>query len=116
MTTPTATPTNRPPEKTSSQKQEVITKIYSKKKKELIPIPEDSEALMGEVAAAAFNDVTPRAMQNFRLTGEGPRFVRISSRCIKYRKKDLIEWQESKLRTSTSDEGEESDGRRERNE
>ena len=99
MTTPTATPTK--------ETLEANTRIYSKQEKCFIQIPADSYALMNEVAAAAFCNLTRRAMQNFRLTGVGPQFVRISSRCIKYRKKDLISWQERKIRTSTSDEGEE---------
>ena len=86
------------------------TLIYSKEQKKQIPIPGDPQALMDEAAAAAFLNLTRRGLQNFRLTGEGPRFVRISSRCIKYRKIDLISWQESKLRTSTSDQGEEGEG------
>jgi len=85
---------------------EVITQIYSKQEKCFIQIPADPYALMNEVAAAAFCNLTRRAIQNFRLTGEGPKFVRISSRCIKYRKVDLIAYQEERLRSSTSDQGE----------
>ena len=88
----------------------VLPLIYSKELKQQIPIPIDPQALMDETAAAAFLNLTRRGLQNFRLTGEGPRYVRISSRCIKYRKIDLISWQESKLRTSTSDQGEEVGG------
>ena len=88
----------------------VLPLIYSKELKQQIPIPQDPQALMDETAAAAFLNLTRRGLQNFRLTGEGPRYVRISSRCIKYRKIDLISWQESKLRTSTSDQGEEVGG------
>jgi len=70
-----------------------------------LPAPQDPYALMTEQTAAAFCDLTRRAMQNFRLKGSGPKFVRISSRCVRYRRADIIEWQEARLRTSTSDEG-----------
>ena len=46
--------------------------------------PEYWHALIDENVAAEFCDVTTRSMQKFRQTGEGPPFVRISSRCIKY--------------------------------
>ncbi|MBT3508423.1 MAG: DNA-binding protein [Nitrospina sp.] len=68
-----------------------------------MPIPEDLLALINEVQAAAFLGLTRRALQNFRLAGGGPRYVRISIRCIRYRKKDLIEWSNEKIRTSTSE-------------
>lgn len=80
------------------------TYVYSKPDNIPIPLPEDDYALMGEDAGAAFCHLTPRAMQNFRLKGNGPRFIKIGSRCIRYRKIDLIEWQESQVRTSTSNE------------
>ncbi len=64
--------------------------------------PEDSDCLMKEDIAADFFDVTKRAMQNWRCSGKGPKFVRISSRCIRYRKRDLCEWAEKLLRQNTS--------------
>jgi len=69
-------------------------------------IPEDPEALMTEVAAGNFLGVGKRAMQNWRLQGTGPKFVRISSRCIRYRKRDLITYADERLRCSTSDQEE----------
>ncbi|MBT3508220.1 MAG: DNA-binding protein [Nitrospina sp.] len=77
--------------------------IYSKELKENIPIPEDPLALMNEVQAAAFLGLTRRALQNFRLVGGGPKYVRISIRCIRYRKKNLVEWSDERIRTSTSE-------------
>lgn len=79
------------------------THIYSKELKEDIPIPEDPLALMNEIQAAAFLGLTRRALQNFRLVGGGPKYVRISIRCIRYRKKDLVEWSNERIRTSTSE-------------
>lgn len=62
-------------------------------------------ALINEAEAALFLGVSIRSMQGFRHRGGGPRFVRISSRCIKYRRIDLRAWSERRLRTSTSDHG-----------
>ena len=65
-------------------------------------------ALIDEKEAGAFLGLSDRAMQKFRQTGGGPRYVRISSRCLRYRRIDLQTWADSRVRTSTSDPGEES--------
>ena len=62
-------------------------------------------SLISEDPAAVFLDVVPRSMQGWRQRGEGPPFVRISSRCIKYRRIDLRTWAEARLRNSTADQG-----------
>ena len=62
-------------------------------------------SLITERPAGVFCHLTDRAMQKYRQTGEGPRFVRISSRCIRYRRIDLRAWVEARLRNSTSDDG-----------
>ncbi len=61
--------------------------------------------LVDEKAAAKFLNLSVRCLQGFRYKGGGPRFVRVSSRCVKYRRVDCREWSETKLRTSTSDSG-----------
>ncbi len=62
-------------------------------------------ALIDEKAAAEFLGLTNRFMQHRRQQGGGPRYIAISSRCIRYRRIDLREYAESRLRTSTSDPG-----------
>ena len=62
-------------------------------------------ALINEKAAARFLDLEPRTMQGLRQRGGGPDFIRISSRCIRYRRIDLREWAEARMRSSTSDPG-----------
>ena len=62
--------------------------------------------LIGEKIAAAFVDLSVRSMQGYRYKGGGPRFCRLSARCVKYRRIDLRQWAEERLRTSTSDPGE----------
>lgn len=70
--------------------------------------PADSDywhGLIDEREAGAFLNLQPRTMQSFRYQGGGPKFIRVSSRCIRYRRADLREWSEARLCTSTADEG-----------
>ena len=67
--------------------------------------PEYWHSLVDENVAAEFCDVTPRSMQKWRQTGEGPPFVRISSKCIKYTRFNCRIWYLNLLRSSTSDPG-----------
>lgn len=62
--------------------------------------------LLDERAAATALGMTPRTMSNWRRVGGGPPFIRVSSRCIRYRVADLESWAAERLRTSTSDTGE----------
>ncbi len=65
----------------------------------------DFDQLFRQEEAAALLSVSPRCMENWRHRGEGPKFVRVSGRCIRYRKSDLTLFVEERLRTSTSDHG-----------
>ena len=67
----------------------------------------DVDQLVRQEQAAALLSVSPRCMENWRHRGEGPKFVRVSGRCIRYRKSDLTLFIEERLRTSTSDRGDE---------
>ncbi len=67
--------------------------------------PDYWNALIDEAEAASFLDLSVRSMQGYRYRGGGPRYVSVSRRCVKYRRLDLREWAEAKLRTSTSDAG-----------
>lgn len=58
---------------------------------------------IAEEDAGKFLGLKKPTMQKFRQTGEGPRFIRISARCIRYRRVDLREWNEARLRKSTSE-------------
>ncbi len=62
-------------------------------------------SLIREAPAARFLDYSVRTMQGMRYRGGGPRYIRMSSRCIRYRRSDLRAWAEQRLRTSTSDRG-----------
>lgn len=77
---------------------------------ETLPSYGDAEywfELIDENEAAKFDGVSPRTMQDRRQRGDGPPFVRMSSRCVKYRRFDQKTHADSKLRKSTSDTGQE---------
>ena len=61
--------------------------------------------LISESAAAAYLSLVAGTLANKRQDGTGPRFIHISARCIKYRRCDLRDWCDAKLRSSTSDPG-----------
>jgi hypothetical protein len=65
----------------------------------------EAQRLLNEREAAAFLNLTARALQNWRYLGRGPRFVRISRKAIRYRLCDLQAFVEEHLRSSTSDPG-----------
>ena len=61
--------------------------------------------LLDEREAANSYGLTPRCFQAWRARGGGPPFVKVSSRCIRYRVSDLEEWAQNRLRMSTADQG-----------
>lgn len=71
--------------------------------------PDYHDCLIGEREAATFLGYSVRALQNWRVRGGGPKFVRISARSIRYRRRDLVDWIESRLVGSTSEVVEDAD-------
>lgn len=65
----------------------------------------DDEQLLPEKTAAQLLSISPRTLRNWRVQGKGPQFVKLSSRAIRYRYGDIIQWSESQTRSSTSDRG-----------
>jgi hypothetical protein len=65
--------------------------------------PDYLDRLVNENEAATFIGYTIRALQGWRVKGGGPKFVKVSARSIRYRRRDLIEWADSLLKTSTSE-------------
>ena len=61
--------------------------------------------LIDEKVAGDHIGLTDRTMQKFRQQGGGPPYIVISSRCIRYRRRDLEVWANARLRSSTSDPG-----------
>ena len=66
------------------------------------PTTRDLNSLVDERTAASFLGFTVRALQNWRIRGGGPQFVRVSRRSIRYRWMDLMQWAEARLCVSTS--------------
>ncbi|NJL27402.1 MAG: helix-turn-helix domain-containing protein [Thermoanaerobaculia bacterium] len=61
--------------------------------------------LLTSVEAARHLGFSPRTLENWRLSGAGPAYLRVSARCVRYRQSDLDAWVQQKLRRSTSDPG-----------
>ncbi len=59
--------------------------------------------LLTEQEAAAVIGFTPRFLQARRHRGDGPAFIRVSSRAVRYRPEDLDAWIADRVRTSTSE-------------
>jgi len=59
--------------------------------------------LINEHEAADYIGHSVRALQNWRVRGGGPRFVKISGRSIRYRRCDLNAWIEARLVRNTSE-------------
>jgi excisionase family DNA binding protein len=63
--------------------------------------------LMTPPEAAQLLNVSERSLENWRHRGGGPAFVRVSGRCIRYRRDDLVNWIDDRLCSSTVDPGRE---------
>ena len=63
----------------------------------------DQDALLTEQDLAAMLNVNPRTLQKWRVNGDGPAFVRISRRCIRYRITDIKDWTQNRIKSSTSE-------------
>jgi predicted DNA-binding transcriptional regulator AlpA len=55
------------------------------------------EQLISENQASTFLGYSPRSLQKWRCDGSGPRFVKVSGRSVRYRRKDLIQWAEENI-------------------
>lgn len=68
--------------------------------KEAVSAP---QILVSEQDAAKSLGLTPRTMQAWRWSGKGPDYVRVSSRCVRYRVSDLESWAAELVQSSTAD-------------
>ena len=60
--------------------------------------------LLTTVQAADWLGLSPRTLERYRVTGEGPKFRKIG-RWVRYTEADLEAWLEGCTRSSTSDDG-----------
>jgi len=58
--------------------------------------------LMNEKEAAKYLGLSARTLQNWRNRGDGPKFLRISRRAVRYRQEHLDDWLEGFVEGSTS--------------
>ncbi len=70
------------------------------------PIPQDPEAALFEAEASHLAGPSVRTLQALRLRGGGPVFFYAGSRrAVRYRRRDVLDWIEQRIRRSTSDPG-----------
>ena len=68
------------------------------------PLPQDPEAGLYEAEVAYLTGVPARTLQDYRLNGGGPAFYYAGRRrAVRYRRKDVLAWRDSRLRASTTD-------------
>ena len=60
------------------------------------------DRLLNEQEAAEFLSYTTRALQNWRVRGGGPKYVKVSARSIRYRRRDLIAWVEERTYSNST--------------
>ena len=61
-----------------------------------------STPMLDQEEAARFLHVQPRTLESWRQRRIGPRFVRYSMRCVRYRQQDLQVWLDSQAIESES--------------
>ncbi len=61
------------------------------------------DQLLDERGAADILCYSVRALQNWRYRGGGPRFVKVSGRSVRYRRRDLLAWIDERTVASTSE-------------
>jgi predicted DNA-binding transcriptional regulator AlpA len=71
-------------------------------KAEKLIFSDDPNALLPPTQAAKYLSITSGYLKVLRYSGNGPDFIRISERNIRYRKADLDKWIESRRFSSTS--------------
>ncbi len=64
--------------------------------------PDYLDRLLPEREAADFLGYTVRALQNWRVRGGGPAYLKVSSRSVRYRRRELIQWADRLVRSHTS--------------
>jgi predicted DNA-binding transcriptional regulator AlpA len=64
---------------------------------------QNRDPLLDEDEAAEFLGLSPRTMQGMRVSGNGPDYVKLGSRAVRYRLSDLEEYIEDRIQSSTSE-------------
>jgi hypothetical protein len=61
----------------------------------LVVMKMQADEMLNQEEAAQFLHVQPRTLESWRQRRIGPRFVRYSTRCVRYRAQDLQAWLDS---------------------
>jgi len=61
------------------------------------------EKVMTEKQASDYLQLTTRTLQAWRYRGGGPKYIRVSSKCVRYRQSDIDKWLAERVASSTSD-------------
>ncbi len=72
--------------------------------KETCPCREEVRNYLNTREAAAWLSLSPRTLDRYRVSGEGPVFHRFGSR-VRYLLADVEDWASARRRVSTSDDG-----------
>ena len=80
---------------------EIVTMLQQVQIAENQPATDYLDGFIDETAAADFLCQSIRTIQKWRVTGFGPKFFK-SGRSIRYRRRNLLEWAETRQRKSTS--------------
>lgn len=62
----------------------------------------DPSVLITELEAAKLLSVSARSLQNWRVRGGGPQFIKMGGRIVRYRHRDISDWIDSQARNNTS--------------
>ncbi|MBF0268681.1 MAG: helix-turn-helix domain-containing protein [Alphaproteobacteria bacterium] len=65
------------------------------------PDPDFLDRLLTERETAQLLGYTRKALQKWRSEGGGPRYIRVSCRSIRYRRRDLLAWIEQRVCANT---------------
>jgi predicted DNA-binding transcriptional regulator AlpA len=60
-----------------------------------------AQELLTQAQAATRLGLSPRTLEQYRTRGGGPLFVRISSRCVRYRPEDIEAWVSARVHVHT---------------
>ena len=60
------------------------------------------DRLITETEAAEFLNFSISTLRNWRVAGQGPEFIKISQRTVRYRRRELNAWSEQLRRSNTS--------------
>ena len=60
------------------------------------------DRLITETEAAEFLNFSISTLRNWRVAGQGPEFIKISQRTVRYRRRDLNAWSERLRRSNTN--------------